>query len=67
MSLVLEEQFPIIPDFENCMKIALFGKNKEGIFYTMKDLRHIGGVIGKYRDKYIFYSNPNSVDNIKEI
>jgi len=67
ISIILEEQFPIRPDFKLCLDIALYGSNKDGIFYTENDLKYIGGVIGKYQDEYIFLPNPNSVDKINDI
>jgi len=61
ISLVLEEQYPILPNFCEHLKIALTDPTK-GLFNTSQETNILSLVIGNYNEKHSLFFNKNRSD-----
>jgi hypothetical protein len=59
IALVFEDQFPITPDVEICLEMALLGLMSDGLFFN-EGMECTTGVLGYFKDNYRFFSNPNA-------
>lgn len=66
IALVFEDKFPIPPNAEMCLEMALLGSKNNGLFFN-KGMTGITGVIGYFRDNYHFLSNPNADIQMEQI
>lgn len=66
IALLFENEFPITPDVDICLKRALLGSKKDGLFYK-DDMEDATGVLGVFKDTFYFIENPNADVKIDHI